>query len=83
MPIPPPPSSTEGHRDRDVRREIAMIVRALEGEGPLELDGLSILVGAKYWEEGRFDRALRLAISDRVVLRMPDDRYVAASRERP
>ncbi|MGH3444326.1 MAG: hypothetical protein ACRDPB_03015 [Nocardioidaceae bacterium] len=83
MPIPPPPSSTEGHRDRDVRREIALIVRALEDEGPVELDALSMLVGGKYWEGERFDRALRLAISDRVVLRMPDGRYVAASRDRP
>ena len=56
MPLPPPPPSTEGHRDRDVPREIGQIVRALEDRGPADRDELAGLVGGKYWGDERFDR---------------------------
>jgi hypothetical protein len=36
---------------------MGQIVRALEAQGPQRLDELAGLVGAAYWEAGRFDRA--------------------------
>ncbi len=69
MPMPPPKASTEGRRDRQVFHEMGQIVRALESEGTQSRDGLAELVGARYWEQHRFDRALELAIADGLVVR--------------
>lgn len=80
MPLPPPTPSTEGRRDRHVPREIGQIVRALEDQGPAGREELAVLVGGKYWETERFDRALRLAISDGVVTRLSDGRYTVGGR---
>jgi hypothetical protein len=33
------------------------------------------LVGAPYWEAGRFDRALALAVADGLVVESPDGRW--------
>lgn len=67
MPMPPPKASTEGPRDRQVFHEMGQIVRALEARGPLPPEELRMLVGADYWEAGRFERALALAASDGLV----------------
>lgn len=77
MPMPPPKPSSEGHRDRQVVHEMGQIVRAVGAEGPLAPEELSRLVGARFWEEGRFERALALAVADGLVLRDADGRLNA------
>ena len=72
MPMPPPKPSTEGPRDRQVFHEMGQLVRAVETNGPTDADHLAVLVGAPYWEAGRFDRALALAIADGLLVRGPD-----------
>jgi hypothetical protein len=72
VPMPPPKASTEGPRDRQVAHEMGQLVRALEANGPQTADDLRALVGATYWEEGRFERALALAASDGLVHRTSD-----------
>jgi hypothetical protein len=68
MPMPPPKASTEGRRDRQVFHEMGQILRALEDSGPCESDDLATLVGARYWEAGRYDRALAFAAADGLVV---------------
>jgi hypothetical protein len=70
--MPPPKASTEGSRDRQVFHEMGQIVRALEATGPQTPDQLAQTVGAAFWEAGRFDRALALAVSDGLVFRTAD-----------
>jgi len=77
MPMPPPKASTEGRRDRQVFHEMGQIVRALEDRGPQRPDELQNLVGAPYWEQGRFDRALALAAADGLVVRDAEGRLQA------
>ena len=69
MPMPPPKPSTEGRRDRQVFHEMGQIVRALEQEGPMDKEDLERSVGARFWEAGRFDRAVSLAVADGLVVR--------------
>ena len=69
MPMPPPKPSTEGRRDRQVFHEMGQIVRALETRGPQTADDLGGLVGAAFWEQDRFERALAHAMSDGLVHR--------------
>jgi hypothetical protein len=75
--MPPPKASTEGPRDRQVFHEMGQIVRALEQQGPQAPDDLERLVGASYWEDHRFERALALAVADGLVTRTADDRFQA------
>lgn len=77
MPMPPPKATTESPRDRQVFHEMGQIVRALEDRGPQAPDTLAELVGASYWEGGRFDRALALAVADGLVVRDPEGRLQA------
>jgi hypothetical protein len=72
MPMPPPKATTESPRDRQVFHEMGQIVRALEDTGPCGPEQLAELVGARYWEAGRFDRALSLAVSDGLVVPGPE-----------
>jgi hypothetical protein len=67
--MPPPKPSVEGARDRQVRHEIRQIVRAVGDLGPVSPDRLAEAVGARYWEDGRFDRAVAYAVTDGVVVR--------------
>jgi hypothetical protein len=76
-PMPPPKASTEGPRDRHVHYEIGQIVRAVQAEGPQAPDDLRSLVGADYWEQARFDRALALAVADGMLTRQGDGRLAA------
>lgn len=69
MPMPPPKASTEGRRDRQVFHEIGQIVRALESEGPQTPERLAEIVGSRYWEKDRFERAVALAAADGLVVR--------------
>ena len=77
MPMPPPKASTESPRDRQVFHEMGQIVRALEGQGPQRLDDLRNLVGAPFWEAGRFDRAMALAAADGLVVEGTDGHWQA------
>jgi hypothetical protein len=77
MPMPPPKASTEGPRDRQVFHEMGQLVRALEQRGPQTSEDLQQLVGATFWEGGRFDRALAFAVADGLVVVGPDDRLSA------
>jgi hypothetical protein len=78
MPMPPPKATTESPRDRQVFHEMGQLVRALEHQGPQTPDDLASLVGSPYWESGRFDRALALAVADGLLVRGPDGRLQAA-----
>jgi hypothetical protein len=78
MPMPPPKPSTEGRRDRQVSHEMGQIVRALEAEGPLTPQDLQRTVGAVYWDQDRFDRALAFAVADGLVYRTGDGTLAAA-----
>ena len=69
MPMPPPKPSTEGRRDRQVAHEMRQLVRAVEQNGPVQPEGLATLVGAPYWEPGRFERALAQAVADGLLVR--------------
>jgi len=77
MPMPPPKATTESPRDRQVFHEMGQIVRALEARGPQRTVDLADLVGAPYWEAGRFDRALAFAVADGLVVEGSDDRWQA------
>jgi hypothetical protein len=74
MPMPPPKPSTENRRDRQVFHEMGQIVRALEIKGPQTPEELERLVGARFWEAGRFESALAFAVADGLVMRAADDR---------
>jgi hypothetical protein len=65
--MPPPKPTTEG-RDRRVAEEQRQLLRALRAHGELSPDELRRLVGADYWDAGRFDRALALAVADGLVV---------------
>ena len=69
MPMPPPKPSTEGRRDRQIFHEMGQIVRALEQEGPQTPERLAEIVGARYWEATRFERALAFAVADGLAVR--------------
>lgn len=77
MPMPPPKPTTEGPRDRQVISETGQIIRALKANGPQGVEELSGLIGAAYWEAGRFDRALALAVADGLVVRQSDGRLTS------
>jgi hypothetical protein len=72
MPMPPPKPTTEGRRDRQTFHEMGQLVRALEANGPASPEQLASHVGATYWEEHRFQRALDLAVTDGLVSRAGD-----------
>ena len=72
MPMPPPKASTEGPRDRHVFHEMGQIVRALEATGPVTPERLAEVVGAAFWEQRRFDKALALCLADGLVYRTAD-----------
>jgi hypothetical protein len=76
--MPPPKPSTEGRRDRQVFHEMGQLTRAVEANGPLSVEQLQTAVGAAYWEGGRFDRALSLALADGLVVRGPDGELQAS-----
>jgi hypothetical protein len=78
MPMPPPKATTEGQRDRQVFHEMGQLVRAVEANGPTDPEQLAVLVGASYWEQDRFDRALAFAIADGLLVRTGDGTLQAA-----
>ena len=77
MPMPPPKPTTEGPRDQQVSHEIGQLVRALRTEGAQDAEALADLVGARFWETGRFTRALTLAVAGGEIVIASDGRYAA------
>jgi uncharacterized protein YcaQ len=69
MPMPPPKPTTEGPRGRQINHEMGQIVRALKARGPLTPEDLAETVGAVFWDQHRFDRALAFAVADGRVFR--------------
>ena len=57
--------------------EVGQLTRALQTEGSQSPEALSRLVGADYWEHGRYERALAFAIADGHVFRTTDGRLAA------
>ncbi len=55
-----------------IRQRKTISLRALEDTGPCSPEDLGTLIGARYWESERFDRALAFAIGDGLVVRGPD-----------
>lgn len=78
MPMPPPRPSTEAARDRVVAREISQLRRALREEGPQTLESLAELVGARFWDDHHYERALVRAIADGFIVRTTDDRITVS-----
>jgi hypothetical protein len=78
MPMPPPKPSTEGRRDRQVFHEMGQLVRAVEANGPMRPEELATVVGASYWEQDRFDRALAFTVADGLLVLDGDGRLQAA-----
>jgi len=74
MPMPPPKATTESPRDRHVFHEMGQIVRALQEQEPQPIADLARLVGAPYWEGGRFERAVSFAVADGLVVHTTDGR---------
>lgn len=74
MPMPPPKATTESPRDRQVFHEMGQLVRPLEEQGPQRPEDLARLVGAAYWEGGRFERALSFVLADGLVVQDVDNR---------
>ena len=55
----------------DVHREIDILAHALEQDGPTERRALAAHVGARYWGPGVFGHALRAALREGRIRRMP------------
>ena len=72
--MPPPRPSTE-QRDWMLEHEVAQVLRALRAEGPQSSDDLSTLVGARFWEPGRFERAVLDGITSGRIIQLNDGRY--------
>jgi hypothetical protein len=77
MPMPPPRPSTEAARDAVLAREITQILRALRSEGAQNAETLALLVGARFWDSGHFERALARAVNDGIVVQTSDARFTA------
>jgi hypothetical protein len=63
---PDTPVATAG-LDRHLLREVGQVVRALEANGRSTEEELAVLVGAPYWERGRYHRVLEFMKSDGLV----------------
>jgi MFS family permease len=61
--------------------EIEQISRALGDRGPLTDDGLSRVVGARYWGPGRFRRALREAVAEGRAVQLSRGRFGPPERD--
>jgi hypothetical protein len=78
MPMPPPNPTTDGRSDPQTRHEVQQVVRALRAEGPIAPGDLEAALGARYWDEGRFDHALAVAVAEGLVRRAPDGSLAAS-----
>jgi hypothetical protein len=78
MPMPPPNPTTDGRSDPQTRHEVQRVVRALRAEGPIAPGDLEAALGARYWDEGRFDHALAVAVAEGLVRRAPDGSLAAS-----
>ncbi len=55
----------------DVHREVEILAHAIEQDGPTERRALAAHVGARYWGPGVFGQALRAALREGRIRRMP------------
>lgn len=78
MPMPPPNPTTDGRSDPQTRHEVQQVVRALRAEGPSRPADLETALGARFWDEGRFDHALAIAVAEGLVRRTPDGELATA-----
>ena len=76
------PSDTSSDRSQSQprrRREFDQIERALQDQGPSDVETLQRLVGAPYWQAGRFDKALSWGQQKKLLVRDDDGRYRLAA----
>ena len=62
-------------------REIDLIARAVDANGPTERRNLARLVGARHWGPGRFQGALEEAVAEGRVRRAGRSTYAPANRD--
>jgi len=77
MPMPPPKPSAEAYSDPRTRAEVKQLTRALRAHGPVTSERLGELVGAAYWDRGRFDEVLVLGLAEGRLVRDTDGRLAA------
>ncbi|MFD1547124.1 MFS transporter [Nonomuraea guangzhouensis] len=66
--------------DEQLDREIELLVRALEEDGPADRQTLALRVHARAWGPGRFRVALRQTIREGRAHPLPDGRYGSPQR---
>ncbi|KRF34785.1 hypothetical protein [Nocardioides sp. Soil805] len=72
MPMPPPNPTTDGRSDPQTRHEVQQVVRALREEGPAPVTRLEEVLGARFWDDGRFEHAVAVALTEGLVRRGTD-----------
>jgi MFS family permease len=64
-------------------QEVAEISETLRAQGPADEHKLEDVLGARRWGPGRFRRALRRAVEDARVQRLPDGSYASVEQRPP
>lgn len=72
MPMPPPKPSADASSEPRRSSEIKQLTRALRARGPLLVPDLADLVGASFWDRGRFDQAVAAGVADGFIVRRRD-----------
>jgi MFS family permease len=75
--------STDAPYERELQREVDLIVRALGDRGQLERAALAQAVAARFWGPGRMSVALSEAIARGLVVRVSRRSFALASAARP
>ncbi|PUA81413.1 hypothetical protein [Nocardioides currus] len=70
MPMPPPNPTTDGRSDPQTRHEVDQLARALRTVGTSSIEDLQTLVGARFWDDGRFEKALAVGLAEGVLRRV-------------
>jgi hypothetical protein len=72
--------SSDGDDSSDLDREIEVIARALDENGPTDRRELARMVGSRYWGPGRFRVALREAVEEGRAQRLSHSTFGPADR---
>ena len=75
-------SSRMAPSERELQREVDLIVRALAGQGQIERSTLARSVGARFWGPGRMSIALGEAVA-RGLVRRTSGRMFELAEVRP
>ena len=75
-----PISAAPPRLDRDVEREVEVLARSLENEGPAGRRELQRRVRARHWGPGRFGRAVRTGVREGRIKKQGLRRYEAEGR---